>query len=284
MVVVQAFRCIAMSHRHFIIAALAAVSLSVAGSAEAQWRYYDGYRTYPPDNSGYPPFPGQDDQRSYEPQPQPQGEPEPQPQGEAQPQQPGEPQPPTGYGYAPPNVEQQQPDNGAALQQPGGAMLGGPMDDAQAAASPRTAQVVQNPTSEAPGTIIVDTQSRHLYFVQQDGTAIQYGIGVGREGFAWKGVAHVDHKSEWPRWFPPKDMLKRRPDLPIEMDGGLNNPLGARALYLYEGKKDTLFRIHGTNEPDTIGKAVSSGCIRMMNGDVMDLYNRVPVGTRVVVL
>lgn len=298
-----------MDLRHFLVAALAAASLSVAGPAEAQWRYYDGYRPYAQDNSGYPPFPGQDDQRSYEPQPQPQGEPqpqgppEPQPQGDAQPQQQSEPQPqqqsepqpqqqgdvqepPSGFGFTSPNVEQQQqPDTG--MQQPSsvpGGISGGPMDDAQAAASPRTAEIVQNPTDQPAGTIVVDTQSRHLYLVQQDGTAIQYGIGVGREGFAWKGVARVDHKGEWPRWFPPKDMLKRRPDLPIEMDGGLNNPLGARALYLYEGKKDTLFRIHGTNEPDTIGKAVSSGCIRMMNGDVMDLYNRVPVGTKVVVL
>ncbi len=106
----------------------------------------------------------------------------------------------------------------------------------------------------------------------------------GREGFAWQGVARVGAKQEWPKWFPPEAMLQRRPDLPIEMDGGLGNPLGARALYLYEGKTDTQYRIHGTNEPDTIGKAVSSGCIRMMNADVMDLYNRVPIGTKVIVM
>ena len=148
----------------------------------------------------------------------------------------------------------------------------------------KTAAMVQNPTNEPAGTIVIDTSSRHLYLVQPGGGAIQYGIGVGRQGFAWKGVAHVGHKSEWPRWIPPKEMLKRRPDLPEEMDGGLDNPLGARALYLFQGNKDTLFRIHGTNEPDSIGKAVSSGCIRMMNADAIDLYQRVKIGTRVVVL
>jgi hypothetical protein len=143
---------------------------------------------------------------------------------------------------------------------------------------------VPNPTGEPAGTIVINTNERNLYLVQPGGTAIRYGIGVGREGFTWKGTAQVGRKSEWPRWIPPKDMLKRRPDLPEEMDGGLDNPLGARALYLFQGKKDTLFRIHGTNEPDSIGKAVSSGCIRLMNADVIDLYQRVHIGTRVVVL
>jgi hypothetical protein len=151
-------------------------------------------------------------------------------------------------------------------------------------ASERTAAVVRNPTNEAPGTIVIDTHSRHLYLVRQGGEAIQYGIGVGRQGFDWRGIARVGRKAEWPRWIPPKEMLKRRPDLPESMDGGLENPLGARALYLFQGNKDTLFRIHGTNEPDTIGKAVSSGCIRMMNADVINLFGRVPVGTRVVVM
>ena len=131
---------------------------------------------------------------------------------------------------------------------------------------------------------MINTNKRQLYLVEHGGIAIRYGIGVGRQGFTWKGVAQVGRKSEWPRWIPPKDMLKRRPDLPEEMEGGLENPLGARALYLFQGKRDTLFRIHGTNEPDTIGRAVSSGCIRMMNADVIDLYVRVGVGTRVVVL
>jgi lipoprotein-anchoring transpeptidase ErfK/SrfK len=147
-----------------------------------------------------------------------------------------------------------------------------------------TAAVVAYPTSQPPGTIVVDTQSRHLYLVEGGGRAIQYGIGVGREGFEWRGIARVGRKAEWPRWIPPKDMLRRRPDLPPEMDGGLDNPLGARALYLFKGNKDTLFRIHGTNEPHTIGQAVSSGCIRMMNADAIDLYQRVSIGTKVVVL
>ena len=151
-------------------------------------------------------------------------------------------------------------------------------------ANRKTARLVADPTHQAPGTLVVDTASRHLYLVEREGQAIEYGIGVGRQGFAWKGRATVQRKAEWPAWIPPSDMLKRRPDLPTRMEGGIENPLGARALYLFQGNRDTLFRIHGTNEPDTIGKAVSSGCIRMMNADVIDLYQRVPVGTKVVVL
>ncbi|CAH1649283.1 MAG: L,D-transpeptidase [Chelatococcus sp.] len=132
---------------------------------------------------------------------------------------------------------------------------------------------------EKAGTIIVDTRTRYLYLVQPGGRAMRYGIGVGREGFTWKGRETVSMMREWPSWRPPAEMRKRRPDLPRYMEGGPNNPLGARALYL----GNTLFRIHGTNEPHTIGRAVSSGCIRMMNNDVIDLYNRVGVGTRVVV-
>ncbi len=126
--------------------------------------------------------------------------------------------------------------------------------------------------------------ARKLYLSVGGGQAIEYGIGVGREGFAWKGVARVGRKAFWPGWTPPREMLLRRPDLPTHMEGGIENPLGARALYLFKGDKDTLFRIHGTNEPDTIGKAVSSGCIRMLNADVIDLYRRVQKGARVVVL
>ncbi len=151
-------------------------------------------------------------------------------------------------------------------------------------ANRHTVEEVQNPTRQSAGTIVIDTASRHLYLVQQGGRALQYGIGVGRQGFAWKGEAKVERKAEWPEWIPPKEMLKRRPDLPQRMAGGIENPLGARALYLFQGNRDTLFRIHGTNEPDTIGKAVSSGCIRMNNADVIDLYQRVTVGTKVVVL
>ncbi|MGL4812668.1 MAG: L,D-transpeptidase [Beijerinckiaceae bacterium] len=133
---------------------------------------------------------------------------------------------------------------------------------------------------EGAGTIIVNTTERRLYLVTGDGKAIRYGIGVGRPGFEWAGVNRISRKAEWPDWTPPPQMLKRRPDLPRHMKGGADNPLGARALYL----GSTLYRIHGSNEPETIGQAVSSGCIRMHNDDVVDLYNRVKIGTKVVVL
>jgi lipoprotein-anchoring transpeptidase ErfK/SrfK len=133
--------------------------------------------------------------------------------------------------------------------------------------------------SHKPGTIVINTAERKLYLVQGDGTALQYGIGVGRVGFTWKGVRKVTAKKEWPSWTPPEQMLKRQPGLPRHMAGGVENPLGARALYL----GGTLYRIHGSNEPETIGEAVSSGCFRMTNDDVVDLYKRVPVGTTVIV-
>ncbi|MDE2578181.1 MAG: L,D-transpeptidase [Hyphomicrobiales bacterium] len=141
-------------------------------------------------------------------------------------------------------------------------------------------QEVDYPTQERPGTIIVDTPSKYLYLVTGYGRALRYGIGVGRPGFTWAGVKSISRKAEWPGWTPPPEMLLRRPDLPRHMEGGPANPLGARALYL----GSSLYRIHGTNEPYTIGQNVSSGCIRMMNEDVEDLYDRVHVGTRVVVL
>jgi lipoprotein-anchoring transpeptidase ErfK/SrfK len=140
---------------------------------------------------------------------------------------------------------------------------------------------------EGPGTIIVDPASRHLTYVQGSGRAIRYGVGVGREGFGWSGVASVKRKSEWPTWTPPPQMTQRRPELEefaYGMPGGLDNPLGARAMYLYQGARDTLYRIHGTNEPESIGTRVSSGCIRLINQDVMDLYDRVHIGSKVVVL
>lgn len=132
----------------------------------------------------------------------------------------------------------------------------------------------------AAGTLVIDTPNRFLYFVQGNGRALRYGIGVGRPGFEWAGVKSVTRKAEWPDWRPPAEMLKRRPDLPRFMAGGPENPLGARALYL----GSSLYRIHGTNEPATIGRAVSSGCIRMRNSDVVDLYERVKVGSKVVVI
>jgi lipoprotein-anchoring transpeptidase ErfK/SrfK len=131
-----------------------------------------------------------------------------------------------------------------------------------------------------PGTIIIDTPNKFLFLVQPNGRALRYGIGVGRPGFEWAGVKHITNKREWPDWRPPPEMLKRRPDLPRYMAGGIENPLGARALYL----GSSLYRIHGTNEPQTIGRAVSSGCIRMRNEDVTDLYERVKVGTKVIVI
>jgi lipoprotein-anchoring transpeptidase ErfK/SrfK len=132
----------------------------------------------------------------------------------------------------------------------------------------------------SPGTVVVSTRERRLYYVLGNKRAIRYGVGVGRQGFTWSGTKTVSMKREWPDWRPPEQMLKRRPDLPRYMPGGIENPLGARAIYL----GSSLFRIHGSNEPDTIGAAVSSGCIRMTNRDVTDLYNRVKVGTQVVVL
>ena len=147
-------------------------------------------------------------------------------------------------------------------------------------------QTVPNTTGEAPGTIVIDPHERFLYLVQEDGTALRYGVGVGREGFAWSGTAYVRRKLEWPDWHPPAEMVERDPKARPYADGmpgGPTNPLGARSLALWQGDKDTLFRIHGTIEPYSIGKAVSSGCIRMLNQDAIDLYARVPIGTKVVV-
>ena len=148
-------------------------------------------------------------------------------------------------------------------------------------------KIVTYRTSEKPGTIIIDPKNKYLYLVQADNRAIRYGVGVGRAGFEWSGEARIGAKRKWPKWFPPKEMQlrdKRAAKYANGMKGGPQNPLGARALYLYEGNKDTLYRIHGTNEPRSIGKAVSSGCIRMLNQDVMDLFERVELNSRVVVL
>ncbi len=142
---------------------------------------------------------------------------------------------------------------------------------------------------ERPGSIIVDTGERALTFVLEDGKALRYPVGVGRQGFSWAGKAHIRRKAEWPAWHPPQTMRERvyrqtGKQLPVRMEGGLNNPLGARALYLYQGGRDTLYRIHGTNDPNSIGRAMSSGCIRMMNEEVIDLYERVRLGARVTVV
>ncbi|HEX2134289.1 MAG TPA: L,D-transpeptidase [Microvirga sp.] len=144
-------------------------------------------------------------------------------------------------------------------------------------------QTVPYAGSERPGTIVVDIDQRFLYLVQLGNQAIRYAIGVGRDGFSWRGVATVGRKSVWPAWSPTTTMVSLKPSLPRFRKAGLDNPLGARALYLYQNGADTLFRIHGTNEPWSIGQAVSSGCVRLLNEDVVDLYNRVPVGTTVLV-
>ncbi len=148
-----------------------------------------------------------------------------------------------------------------------------------AGGNPLARQEVAYDSRERAGTLIVDTPSKRLYYILGNGQAIRYGIGVGKPGFEWAGVKTVSRKQEWPDWRPPEEMIHRRPDLPRFMPGGPSNPLGARAMYL----GSTLYRIHGSNEPESIGKAVSSGCIRMMNADVIDLYNRVNVGTKVVI-
>jgi lipoprotein-anchoring transpeptidase ErfK/SrfK len=154
-------------------------------------------------------------------------------------------------------------------------------------------KVVTYPSPEPAGTIVVDPGSHYLYWIQGDGTAVRYGVGVGAEGFVWNGLAVIHTKQEWPDWYPPAEMMARRPDLRehmvqlqsgLGMKGGPENPLGARAMYLWQGNKDTLYRLHGTNEPWTIGHNVSSGCIRLTNDDIVDLYNRTSVGTKVVVL
>ena len=140
-------------------------------------------------------------------------------------------------------------------------------------------KVVFYRTNEPVGTVIVETGERALYLVMPENRALRYGIGVGRDGFQWKGLLKVSRKAEWPDWRPPPEMIDRQPYLPRFMSGGAGNPLGARALYL----GNTVYRIHGTNQPHTIGQSVSSGCFRLVNNDVIDLYERVPVGTRVVV-
>jgi lipoprotein-anchoring transpeptidase ErfK/SrfK len=193
-------------------------------------------------------------------------------QGERYQQQPAYPRP----------LYQQQPQY-----QPQGPMLPQQMmrqpedDPAQRPFDPKfEKQEVDYHGKEGAGTIIVDTPNKFLFLVQGDGRALRYGIGVGRPGFTWSGVKQISAKKEWPDWTPPPEMLARRPDLPRHMEGGPQNPLGARAMYL----GSSLYRIHGSNEPWTIGTNVSSGCIRMRNEDVIDLYGRVNVGARVIVL
>jgi lipoprotein-anchoring transpeptidase ErfK/SrfK len=150
-------------------------------------------------------------------------------------------------------------------------------------------QWVDNPTGERPGTVVVDVGNHFLYFTYANGKAMRYGVGLGRAGFAWAGEGIIQYKRQWPRWTPPDEMVKRQPELERYsianggMDAGLRNPLGARALYIFQNNEDTLYRIHGSPEWNTIGRSVSSGCVRMLNQDVIDLYGRVPGKTRIVV-
>jgi lipoprotein-anchoring transpeptidase ErfK/SrfK len=144
--------------------------------------------------------------------------------------------------------------------------------------------VVEFHRKEAAGSIVIDTDARYLYYVLADNKALRYGVAVGEQALSWYGVAKIGRKAEWPSWTPTEEIRRRRGNIPDFVEGGPHNPMGARALYLYQGDKDTLFRIHGTNQPENIGRAISSGCIRMTNEDVIDLYNRVKMGTIVVVL
>jgi lipoprotein-anchoring transpeptidase ErfK/SrfK len=172
-----------------------------------------------------------------------------------------------------------QPNFDDARQPVGATAYASPSDDGEVEPQFRR-HTVDYRTNEAPGTIIVDTPNTYLYLVLGGGKAMRYGIGVGREGFTWSGVKTIERKAEWPDWTPPPEMIARQPYLPRFVAGGLSNPLGARAMYL----SGSVYRIHGTNAPATIGEHVSSGCIRMVNEDVIDLYNRVHVGSKVVVL
>jgi lipoprotein-anchoring transpeptidase ErfK/SrfK len=171
-----------------------------------------------------------------------------------------------------PQFQQQPMQRGVPYYGPGSDYFGG-------GSGPIPRERVSAPVAQPPGSIYISTSERRLYLILGNGEALRYGIGVGRDGFRWMGAHHISAKREWPSWTPPAEMRARRPDLPRYMAGGIENPLGARALYL----GSTLYRIHGSNEPETIGHAVSSGCIRMTNEDVTDLYSRVSVGTLVVV-
>lgn len=183
---------------------------------------------------------------------------------------------------AAPNLSQAQPRPSAAIKEtmdigdePGRVST----EEVSITDGPYARQMVLFRSNEAPGTVVIHSGERFLYIVQGNGRALRYGIGVGREGFTWSGQVQVSRKAEWPDWRPPPEMLQRQPYLPRFMAGGPGNPMGARALYL----GSTVFRIHGTNQPETIGQAISSGCFRLANGDIVDLYERVPMGTKVII-
>jgi lipoprotein-anchoring transpeptidase ErfK/SrfK len=280
---------------------IAVIAFAVAGSiGGASAQYYPpqppppGYQAYPPPQPDAPPsyssapLPPPDEGPAYGPPPysgpaQPEGYPPPPP-----------PQPLATQGGEPGFVPPAEVTGTVPL--PGGQAAPPQSDPTVVAALPPEdqpeqgpaaplppqfqRQLVDYPTTQPPGTLIVDTTHTYLYLVMAHGKALRYGIGVGREGFTWAGTERISRMKEWPDWFPPKEMIERQPYLPRFMAGGESNPLGARALYL----GNTLYRIHGTNQPSTIGSYVSSGCIRLTNTDISDLYDRVQVGTRVVVL
>jgi lipoprotein-anchoring transpeptidase ErfK/SrfK len=272
---------------------------------------YQGYQGYPA-NQGYPAYQAYPGYPAYRPYgaPAPYGAPG--PYAAPSPYEPGYAPRQSAYppdeSERPPPSPQRPSENAAnpayrdpALARRFASLYGPASGEAHALPTVRPADIdpafirttVSYRTGEARGTIIIDPQNHYLYLVQEGGQAIRYGVGVGRQGFGWSGTAAIHDKQEWPDWYPPKEMLARQPELMAHMSelqgglgmpGGTRNPLGARALYLWQGNKDTLYRIHGTSEPWTIGRSVSSGCIRMLDQDVMDLYERVPAGAKVIVL
>jgi lipoprotein-anchoring transpeptidase ErfK/SrfK len=240
-----------MNRRKFFLSALALAAFPASAAAQTNARYNFQGRTW------Y----GRESQQAWGPPPQ------------RAPQTWGPPQQPAPQTWGNPRTRQWQDQSRGSS---GASSYGGK-------------QIVSYSTNEAPGTIIINTSERRLYYVLGDGQAIKYGVGVGRQGFEWSGVAKIGAKREWPAWHPPQEMIEREliqygRQLPSRMEGGPGNPLGARALYLYEGGRDTLYRIHGTNEPRSIGLATSSGCIRMLNEEVIDLYDRVGMGAKVIVI
>jgi lipoprotein-anchoring transpeptidase ErfK/SrfK len=248
-----------MNRRKFFLSALALAAFPASAAAETNARYNFQGRAWP--------TPGRQSPQALGPSPQAWGLPQRAPQSWGG-------QQPAPQTWGNPRARQWQ---GHSSRGSGGASSYGGK------------QIVSYPTNEAPGTIIINTGERRLYYVLGGGQAIKYGVGVGRQGFEWSGVAKIGAKREWPAWHPPADMIEREliqygRQLPSRMEGGPGNPLGARALYLYEGGRDTLYRIHGTNEPRSIGLATSSGCIRMLNEEVIDLYGRVNMGAKVIVI
>jgi lipoprotein-anchoring transpeptidase ErfK/SrfK len=263
-----------VSRRRFLMGAAALISVPAAARAQ-------GYPQYPPQA----PYPGAREPFDVRPP----GNVQPHPQQQPYPQQGQQSNPPEGQAEPPHTYNSNQPPEPPDGQN----WYIGEIPDGRFRI-PKVNQDLLNPDfrrqlvtyshTEQPGSLIIDPRQHFLYLLREGNTAVRYGVGVGREGFAWNGVAMVGRTAEWPDWVPPKEMRMRQPELPERIPGGPGNPLGARALYLYQGNRDTLYRIHGTAEPWTIGSNVSSGCVRLLNEEIADLYLRTPVSTRVVVL